>query len=191
MRQFRFVKGVTWFFGLAAVCRMCTIPGQAADLRTFRSETYGYIAQYPKGWYPDVTRTSDTLDIDSFPARKAVRAVHIPPGGAEIMLAPLEAVRQAEMPRTLADWITIDNRRPGVVDERQLEIDSPDGRLSITEMKRDCCAVAPFSESVAWYFQLKGRPFKALLVYWKGDPNLDKLRQTLQQIVSSIRLIPQ
>ena len=182
------MKHSLWLIGLAAAFPTSTIDVRAAELKAFESKTYGYLVQYPKEWYLDETTSTNTFHIDSFPPNKAVRAVHIPPGGAEIMLAPIDAVQQAEMPHTLADWMAMDNRRGGLADERTLEIEMAHGRLSISEVRRNCCAVPPYSESVAWYFQLEGRPFKALLIYWKGDPKVDKLRQTLRRIVASLRL---
>jgi hypothetical protein len=46
------------------------------------------------------------------------------------------------------------------------------------------------SEAVIWYFPFEGTWFKAVLIYWEGDPNADKYLQTMRQIVLSLKLSP-
>ena len=187
MHPFNLLQRTIALAGLAILFLAC--PAQSADgLRTFRSKSSGYEVQYPISWYGDATGTTDTLNIDNFPASKAIRAVHIPAGGAEIMLAPAEAGGRREKPRTLEAWVEMDNPRNSSLAKRTFDIEGPRRMLSIIEVKKQCCAVPPFFESVHWYFEFEGRLFGALLTYWKDDQNVDKLRETLKQVVLTLRV---
>lgn len=174
--------------GAILACSLGSL-GYARNDKIFNSRRYHYGARYPSGWYLDPTRIGDILDIISFPPSKAVHAVYLPSGGAEITLVPQEAVDQNHHPRTLQGWIDSDMKRRTGAAKRDLEIDGPFGKLRITEIKRQHCAVAPCLQSINWYFQFEGRLFVATLSYWAGNPRADKLIQALNGIVRSLAVI--
>jgi len=165
------------------------VDGASAASRIFRSEKYHYTARCPKGWQADRAARPGILDIDNFAPATAVRAVHVPPGGAEIDLFPLEALIRRRTPGTLDEWVDSDAKLAKVISRRRLEVDRPDGKLSVIELKQQCCAVPPFSEDVNWYFMLNGRVFRAHLTYWKGDPKQVSLEHTMEQVVASVEAL--
>ena len=153
----------------------------------FRSTVYKYVVQYPSVWYREATQPADVLDIASFPLSRAVHATHLPVGGAEIYLAPIEAVQRRERPRTLEEWIEIDNGAHGGGPTHPVEIQSSDGRMSAIEVRSQCCGGHLGLDFVSWYFRFEGRAFVASLSYRGGDPE-GKFLDTLRAVVRSLRL---
>ena len=45
-------------------------------------------------------------------------------------------------------------------------------------------------DTVSWYFEISGRLLVANLSYWKSDPNGQKYRQVLRQMVAIIVPLP-
>lgn len=158
-----------------------------AGLRSFKSQTQGYVLQYPSSWYPHIVE--DVFYIENFPPSRAVRAERLPPGGAGIKV--LTASRlingQRELPKTLEEWSAIGVGRRTVIQKRPITITRGQRVLSVIEVKTLCCAVAPFQESIEWFFEVDGQMFVGLVVYWQGDfNNADKLRDTLRDVVLSL-----
>jgi len=155
-------------------------PASGGTLEKFLSEAYGYTARYPSDWYL-VQPSLENLSIENFPPSETVTGVRLPTGGASINLLASETIRRPTPPHTVPAWISIDSRHTPPEATSTFELEKRDLRVSVTELTGDCCDVAPpFQTYVAWYFSVGGRLFKATLLCWKGDPNLDKLRETLK-----------
>jgi hypothetical protein len=76
----------------------------------FESVSYGYRARVPAGWYHCFGFPKDLLVIDSFPKADAAHGIHVPKGGAELSVLPMEAIHRAEAPKDLGSWIALDTR---------------------------------------------------------------------------------
>jgi RHS repeat-associated protein len=162
--------------------------GQTANTeKTFTSKEYGFSARYPSDWYAGAKRSDHALDIIDFPPSKTVHAVYIPHGGAEMVIGPVAAFHLRETPRTLNAWATMETARKHLTSEHAFEVESaPTGITQILEVKTD--EGEPPMEVVSWYFHFHERLFKAMLLYWKGNPNADKLVQTMKQVVLTLKL---
>jgi hypothetical protein len=166
------------------------LPGSADSVglsKSFESAIYRYSVEYPDGWYIDATRTADTLDIDNFPASSAVYAVHLPRGGAKITLRPLEAIRKREAPLTLDSWVKADSSHEDATATRTFDLEINHKVVPVTEVCAHEDGEPPVFEWVDWYFQIGGRRFQATVLYWRGDSRADELRETLRQIVVSLK----
>ena len=172
---------------IAGAGLMCVLsPSQDAKvLASFKSQTHGYALQYPQSWRPQIA--SDIFSIYNFPASRAVRAVVLPEGGAGInVVTSSQAVRDPEkLPKSLDDLVALDNAHHRIIGRGTAEIDDGRRKLSVIEVKTICC---DDQESVKWYFEIDSHMFVARLFYWKVDPNADKLRETLKQIVLSLKV---
>lgn len=178
---------------LCVVLALVVLPGAAMGVnlpQSFVSAAYRYSVRYPDGWYLDATRTTDTLDIDSFPASAAVHAVHLPPGGAKLTLRPWEALHRREAPRTLDSWVKADSAREKVIASRTFDLDFDRTAVPIAEVRAHEVGQPPVFEWIDWYFQIGGRMFQATVLFWQNDSNADDFRDTLRQVVLSLRLEP-
>lgn len=174
-------------FICSAIVLLC--PASAAEIsKVFASTTYKYSVRYPGDWYLDAAGIPDTLDIDNFPSSAAVHAVHLPPAGAEITLRPLETTRDRQTPPTLESWANSDSAREEVTARSAFEIDSFQGKMSVVEVRGHDAGEPPVFEWDDWYFRVSNRMFHASVVYWQGNPQAERLRKTLQQIVLSLRV---
>jgi hypothetical protein len=114
-------------------------------------------------------------------------------GGAAILVLAAEQVlrRHTTSPASLDEWVAVSTKNSPAPERRKLEIEGASGEISVVEIKSECCAVAPFQESIDWYFEIGGRFFDASVTYWQGDPGAEKLRETLRQIVRTLKVIPE
>jgi hypothetical protein len=176
-----FLCTVSLFFPCSAI---------AVDAQTFESTAYRYSAQYPQGWYLDGTRPADTLTIDNFPASAAVHAVHLPRGGAEIGIRPAEASPARERPQSLDAWINADTAGEEVASRKAVELQAGQEKVPATEVRGHDRGDAPVFEWVDLYFKIEGRMFRATLIYWQGNPNAGELRETLRQVIKTLRVKP-
>jgi hypothetical protein len=172
---------------LIAACQSTPIAG-VERLQTFTSQRLGYSVSYPVDWRAEVV--SDVFYIENFPQSKAVRAVRLPAGGAgiKILLSDQTVHNTAKLPKTLEEFVKLDTSHERIEENRHLEVADRAHRIPVLEVITECCAVAPYQESVAWYFELSGRMFVASLTYWQGEPRADTFRQTLKEIVLSLRV---
>ena len=191
----RWVKCATTFTTLLVAwlpCLSVTSVGsaQAADReRAFTSRDFGFSARYPSDWYLGAKRSDDPLDIIDFRPSEAVHAVYIPQGGAEMVIGPVEAFHLRETPPTLNAWVVVDTARKHLISKNAFELESaPTGISQILEVRTE--EGDPPLVSVGWYFRFQDHLFKAMLLYWKGNPNADKLIQTMRQVVHSLKLSP-
>ena len=162
---------------------------QTDATKTFVSTEYGYTARYPAGWYQNPL--SQGLFIESFPPSDVRTGVRIPPGGASILLIVPQQLHGAQKsPASLQAWI--DARSSGL-SRKTLHIDAGGKVVDVVETRTECCAVAPFQETIEWYFVLGGRFFEADLVYWEkeNDNQTSRWREVLRQVVLSIANIPE
>jgi hypothetical protein len=177
-------------FVCMAVVLVCGCPSQAtgAGRRTFENKKYGYTLQYPNSW--KLQALADAFRIENFPPAKTVRAVRLPAGGASIdVMVPQQLLHQGQhIPRNIDEWTILGAAKRRVLTRHQLEISNGARGFAVTELKTECCAVPPFQESIEWYFAIDGRMFLASVVYWQGDPNVEKLEETLRQVVLSLRV---
>ena len=173
------VAGVLWM----------VLPLQGSDaLSTFRSQRYGYSVQYPSHWHPQILE--DAFYIESFLPDKAVRAIRIPQGGFGIkILVPRQTIPEGKlMPRTLEEWVKAGVGQQIVLKRRTLEIGEGAQRLYVIEVTSQCCAVSADQESLEWYFEVQGRFFEAILIYWPGEPLIDRFRETLLRVALSLKV---
>jgi hypothetical protein len=172
------------------------LAGLQAEARTarpkegvFKSASHGFSVQYPEGWYPQII--ADVFYIENFPPWKAARGVRLPEGGAGIkILVPSQTTRSGEStPKTLADWVSRDLRGQSVLSRADVDIVSGTRQIRASEVKTLCCAVAPFLETVTWYFEIRDRLFSASLIYWAGDQRVETWRLTMKRVVLSIEVV--
>lgn len=168
---------------------MTGLAGGADTLETFRSHSHGFSVRYPATWYPLIL--SDVFYIESFPPSKAVRGARLPQGGAGIkVLVPSQTVAdEQKLPVNLEDWVALSLNRRHIISRRSLEVRDGAHALAITEVRTACCAVPPIEESTDWYFEVGGRMFVGTVFYWQGDPKADTWRETLKDVVLSLRAI--
>jgi len=166
------------------------IAQEGGGLNAFESPEYHFTLQYPAKWYRNPT--DRRFYIENFPPTKAVRAVRLPmDGGAAILVLTSEQVLpKGARPMGLDEWVALAIRNSPTSEKRTLQIAGANGLIAAVETTSECCAVPPLQESVDWYFEIDGRFFDASVTYWRGDPNAKKLRETLQQVVQTLRVIP-
>jgi hypothetical protein len=170
-----------------------TVPASAGngDLlsREYRSEKFGFSVRYPTGWRL-VGAPTDAFHIMNFPRKKALRAVIYPLGGAGIWIATPSLLMRFgdEEPNTIEEWVKIGTRHSNVVSRRNVTLNIAGAPRSVEEVVTVGYAV-PHTEAVEWYFCVEGRFFDAALEYWQGDPNALKLRQLLEKIVRTFKVL--
>jgi len=173
----------------AALLTVIPLWPASISLKTFTSQSEGYIVEYPDTWYRNPSRLSDTLDVQNFPPSKAVHGLHIPGGGAEIEIASWRTARNGRS--TVEEWIKGDTAHQKVLAKREINVSLFSGVTRAIEVREEAdVSPGPLEEAVIWYFALQDKWFEAQLVYWRGDPNAEKYLQTMRQIVSSLRLTP-
>jgi hypothetical protein len=147
----------------------------------FVSQQGHYVVRYPKSWYL-LQPGLPTLYISSFPPSRAVRAVIVPENGATISVVPSpDGIKDVEQ------WIARDGaamqvKSRGTIVLRKSESDKP---LNISQVLFESIE-GP--DTTRWYFELPGLLLVANLSYWKGDPNAEKHRQVLRDVVESARV---
>lgn len=188
MRETGFTTYILVLFDVGFLLAISAGPGLADGLvKTFKSKNYGYAVRYPSTWYPGAKRSDDPLDIISFPPSEAIHALYIPRGGAEIIVAPVAAFHLRQTPGTVEAWIKMDTARKLVVSQRTFELrGAPDGMGPIREIRTE--EDDPALETISWYFHFRGQLFKAMLLYWHGDPGAIKLSETMNEVVRSLTL---
>jgi hypothetical protein len=159
-----------------------------AQVNNFHSDEYKYKLSFPAGWFKNSFAPSKSLfSIINF--RKPAHAVFLPPRGAEIGVTPIEARQgptdprssaRREVPHTLEEWIAINTRNEQVEVKRNLTVG---GRLPVVEVKM---TGADRLVALEWYFSLRGRLFNASLLCWADNPDFERLRQVLQQVVLTL-----
>ena len=180
----------TEFILIALIAAASPLLG-AAYRKIFESSN-GFSVEYPGTWH--LESLSRHFYIESFPPSETVRGVRLPPGGASITITvPLElkkwlASTHREMPTNLEEWVAAGTWRQRVISKRSLEVGDGPRRIAVVEVIAQCCAVAPFQESVNWYFETERRMFLASLQYWQDDSKADKLREILRQVVLSLKV---
>jgi hypothetical protein len=177
-----------WFLFTASLLLPCS--AISAEAQSFESIAYRYSVQYPQGWYLDGTRSTDTLTIDNFPASAAVHAVHLPRGGGEIEIRPAETSPGRERPQTLGAWIKADTAREDVTSKRAVDLEVGREKVPAVEVRGHDRGDAPVFEWVDWYFQIGNRMFQATLIYWQGNPKANEFRETMKQVVQTLRVKP-
>ena len=178
---------------LAIISGLCCAPlaSKGADaVKGFRSQSHGYAVEYPSRWYPHIL--SDVFYIENFPPSKAVRAERLPDGGAAIeILVPSQVVPKGKtLPASLDEWARVAVGRRTVLGKVTRELATGPQKLSVLEVDTRCCAVSPYQESVEWFFEIHGKMFAGIVVYWQGDSNAGRFREILQRIVLSLKVIP-
>lgn len=151
----------------------------------FESVSYRYRARVPAGWYHCFGFPKDLLVIDSFPKADAAHGIHVPKGGAELWVAPLEAIDRAETPTDLESWVALDTRADSTAVKRTAEFVNKNGTLHGFEVLSECCGTAKVLKTVAWYFTVAGRPFSARLTYSWGEPG-QRYRDILAEVVRTL-----
>lgn len=159
---------------------------EVSDFAYFRSMSHGFSVKYPRSWYPHIA--SDIFSINNFPPSRAVRGEVLPSGGAGIfVLTSEQELRDSRNPRDVSDFVELDNARQSLIDGRTLEVSGEGRRLAVIEIRTLCCE--PTQESVSWYFEIEKHMFVGILYYFRGDPNADKLHDTLKEVVLSLRIL--
>jgi hypothetical protein len=156
-------------------------------LKTF-TNIRGYTVQYPSSWRREGIQ--DLFWIWNFPASRAVRGEILPDGGAGIkILVPSQAVHNLKHnPSNMEEWVAVGTGTNTVVGKRAFELDDGQRRLAVIEVESLCCVSPPYQVSVDWFFEVGDRKFVASLFYWQSDPNADKLREVLRQVVLSLKV---
>jgi hypothetical protein len=113
-----------------------------------------------------------------------VRGVRLPPGGAEIVIDVPR--RSKEPPQNLDDWVKKATVHQKVLSTREITLGGSARTILIVDVQTQCCGSPPFQQSTEWFFALEGHYFQASLIYWQGDPNAERLEQTLKEIVLSL-----
>ena len=160
--------------------------------RSFSSTRDRFSVRYPEKWRL-ISKGGEEFGIFNFPARKAQRAVVLPPGGAYIaIIVPTKFMSLGDSePQTLGEWVKLGTRYTEVVrSRRELECVIDGSPRRVVEVVTQCCKIAPFFEAVEWYFSVDKRFFVATAQYWQGDPNAAKLRQLMQEIVQTMKVFP-
>jgi hypothetical protein len=175
---------------LACLIGVFSLVQGSDELATFGNQKYRYTVQYPANWHPQILE--DIFYIENFPPSKAVRAVRLPNGGAGIRILTSSQIARGhrETLSTLDDLVTLDMSGKKFAQKRILDLADGQETLSVVEVKTTCCGSDVFDQT-AWYFQIDGRMFVARLFCWQGDPNAEKFRDTLKQIVLSLKVIPE
>lgn len=156
-----------------------------AEPRSFTSPSRGYVLEYPSTWHV-LQRSLPTLYIVNFPLSERVHAVTLPPGGASIAVVPASAGTV-----TAEQWAARD-LKPGInrLSETKviLKRRSTGAPLDITEVDQTRGRAGSEFEEVNCYFAVSGHLFAGRLMYWKGDAKAARYRQTLHEVIESVRL---
>jgi hypothetical protein len=150
--------------------------------REFASAQAGYVVSYPRSWHVFESGLQ-TLYISSFSPSRAVRAVVVPQNGATISLVPAPAgIKDIEQ------WIAKDSAVSRVKSRNQftLQRSQSETPLNISEVIFESIE-GP--DTTRWYFEISGRLLAANLSYWKEDPNAEKHRQVLREVVVSAKVL--
>ena len=97
------------------------------------------------------------------------------------------------VPKTLEDWVVLGTSHRPIESRRSFEISEGVKRVSVTELKTRCCAIAPYQTEVDWYFVVEGQMFCGGLGYWKNEPKADRFVEVLRRLVLSVsvdKLVP-
>ena len=175
-----------------AMTQICQVRAQSnVGLQRFKSETYGFAAQYPPIWQMNpYSPRKGILEIINFPPATAANAVFLPRGGASITLEPIQAVQgpleprssmRRQIPHTLKEWIDISNEHRKTLATRTLVR----GNLHIIEIDAE---YTTGSQAVDWFFEYRTRLFRATLVFWRADDHSEELLPVLEQVVLSLKL---
>jgi len=158
-------------------------------IATFKNPSQGYTLQHPLSWHTQIA--SDIFSIVNFPPASAIRGTGLAKRGAGIhILTSSQAIRDPQkLPGSLDEFVALDNAHQNVIGKRTVQIGDGHQMLMVIEAKTICCD--PTQESVNWYFEINDHMFVGSVFYWQGDPDADKLRETLKQVVLSLRIIPE
>jgi hypothetical protein len=90
-----------------------------------------------------------------------------------------------ERHRTLDAWIQIDTAQSHVISNQTIELENGKIVVEVRTKEPD-----PVLEGMRLYFRFQDRLFKAVVLYWRGNPNRVQLVQTMRQIVLSLKPSP-
>ena len=149
--------------------------------KQFVSATGGWSANYPESWtiFPFPPNNKSTLDIVNFPPSRRVAAVILPSGGARINLSP-----SPTGVKTVEQWIEHNRLVEKIASRDSLNLRIANEPLQVVEVTYEA---AEGQENVDCYFETSGRLMVGRVIYWKGDRNFGKLRQTLHEVIESFK----
>jgi hypothetical protein len=170
-----------WLVLLANLLVLQAEGGPAAGLsETYKDAPARLIIHYPSGWWVD-TQLFQGFNIIDFPPSQRPPQVLVPTNRAEIGISS-----PPEGERTIAEWM----RKERVSESQgyrisQLTLGTKHlGTLSITAARSEP-SVIPGATDLLFFFEVGGRPIKAILVY-RGRKRATEFEGIFRSIIENL-----
>jgi hypothetical protein len=160
--------------------------------QSYLNTKFNYRLSLPPGWNTSVSG-SEVLTIFDYKPEEALPQGLFPDGGSEIWVVPFAGLEAFTKAKTLDEWIAFNAARnhSGVSTRDRADLsrggNSPDGVVEVDadfERSPDDDAL---QHEVNYYFTLRGKMFRLMLIYWKDNPNAARLRSVCESVLESVQ----
>ncbi len=180
---------------LGSLCIVASIFAPQAALSqdgTYRSAKFNYRLLLPPGWNTSTAGSGVLTIFDYKPAEAGPQGL-FPFGGAEMLVLPFAGLEAITKAKTMDEWIAYNagHNHSGVSTKHRPDLskggNSPNEVVEVdADFERD-----PQDEGlqheVNYYFTLRGKMFRLMLIYWKGNPQASHLRSVCESLLGSVR----
>jgi hypothetical protein len=180
---------------LGSLCIVASLFAPQASLsqsRSYVSAKFNYRLLLPPGWNMSAAG-SDVLMIFDYKQTEALPQGLFPDRGAEIWVIPFAGLEAITKAKTMDEWIAYNagHNHSGVSTKHRPDLskggNSPNEVVEVdADFERD-----PQDEGlqheVNYYFTLRGKMFRLMLIYWKGNPQASHLRSVCESLLGSVR----
>jgi hypothetical protein len=160
--------------------------------QSYLSMKFRYRLLVPAGWNTSVSG-SGVLTIFDYKPEELLPQGLFPDEGSEIRVVPFAGLEAFTKAKTLDEWVVFNLARnhTGVSSKRRADLskgeDSPQGVVEVEADFERNVQDGGLQHELNYYFTLRGKMFRLMLIYWRDNPQASTLRSTCAAVLASIQ----